>query len=71
MQALEKQYADMCAEVGSEDDGASRAMRTFVHFAFEADLELKQSRARWPDTEASLEAMARAFLFLANIDYRG
>ncbi|KAK4702477.1 hypothetical protein P7C70_g3742, partial [Phenoliferia sp. Uapishka_3] len=41
-----------------EDEDDSRVMRSFVHYAYEADTEIKRSRAIWPDTEASLEAMA-------------
>lgn len=35
-------------------------MRSFKHYAYEADQEIARSQALWPDTEVSLEAMARA-----------
>ncbi|KAL8283921.1 hypothetical protein RQP46_005353 [Phenoliferia psychrophenolica] len=44
--------------LGIEDEDTSRVLRSFVHYAYEAEVEVKRSQARWPDTEASLEAMA-------------
>lgn len=41
-----------------EDEDGAGMMRAAVHFVYEAQTELKRSKALWPDTEASLEALS-------------
>lgn len=54
------EYADGAEEdLWVEDDEEdTEMMRRAVHFVYEAQTELKRSKALWPDTEASLEALA-------------
>ena len=42
-----------------DEDTTQLIMKGWMHFTYEAEAELRRSMARWPDTEASLAALAR------------
>lgn len=42
-----------------DDDMTQTVMRNYVHFHYEAEMEIRRSQTNWPDTDASREALAR------------
>lgn len=44
-----------------DDEVTQTVMRNWVHFHYEAEMEIRRSQARWPDTDASREAVARKY----------
>jgi len=45
-----------------DDDVTQTVMRNYVHFHYEAEMEIRRSQTLWPDTDASREALARESL---------
>lgn len=45
-----------------DDDVMQTVMRSYVHFHYEAEMEIRRSQTLWPDTDASREALARTLV---------